>query len=163
MVVLDSQIETAMEIQSISWMYMEIEPYATCEGFTMYLGYCADDTLDLDFDSNWIPGTKTLVYSADPLEITTSGPGQWVTLELDQPFWYNGEDNLLIDCQWNNAAGDNSFYTAHWISGDNTMVYEHNTPGYVHARTPLVPYMTLSGSLGFESETFGGIKVLLGQ
>jgi len=161
--VLDSDIGTAMTIESISWMYVNLDPNAVCEGFTLHLGYCADDVLDLDFDANWVPGSKTLVYSADPLDITAAGPETWVTLDLDEPFWYNGVDNLLIDVQWNNSGSDNSFYAAHWVAGDDRALFEYNTPSYVHTTAPFVPYMTLLGELDLQQDTFAGIKVLLGD
>lgn len=163
MVVLDEQIGTAMEITSISWMYISLLPEAACENFTMHLGYCPDDTLDLDFESNYAPGSKTLVFSANPLQITAPGSGEWVTIALDEPFWYNGADNLIIDCQWNNAGDDNSFYAAQWASGKNSCVYEYSTPQYSHTRSTEVPYMILTGTLGLESETFASVKILLGR
>ena len=143
-------------------MYISLEPQAICESFTMYLGYCAEDTLDLDFQSNYTPGSKTLVFSADPLQLTASGTGDWVTIELDEPFWYNGVDNLIIDCQWNNANDDNSFYASQWASARNTCVYEYNTPQHSHTRTSEVPYMIISGAQMLENGTFASIKVLLG-
>jgi len=161
-VVQSSQIGTAIEITSISWKYVSLDPAAVCPNFTMHLGYCAEDTLQLDFESNYIPGSKTQVFSKNPLQIMGIS-GQWTTLVLDEPFWYNGQDNLIIECQWDGLSDDNSFYTSHWFAGNSTALHETDTPTHVHELSALVPNMLISGELYLENNTAGGIKILVGQ
>lgn len=159
-VVLDEEIGTAFEIQAISWKYISIVPTATCENFTLHLGYCSSDELGMSFEDNYISGTKTLVFSADPL-VMSPGGDNWSTITLDSPFWYSGTDNLIIEVQWENQSIANSYYCGRWDSGQNRTLYQQNTPD--NYLSVFVLHMLLEGTESLDQTTFGRIKIELGN
>ena len=159
---LSGEIGTAMEIGSISWHREASNTFtdADCEQFTLHLGYAVADTLSTDsFDGNYIPGSKTLVFST-PL-LTLDMDDEWSQIVLDEPFFYNGEGNLIIDIQWDNGTEDNTYYNWNWIAGENRCISIHGSSGILSDN--LVPHMIFSGSLALENSTFGSIKVELGR
>jgi len=44
----------------------------------------------------------------------SGSPGELYTIDLQAPFWYDGQHNLLIELSWDGAAG--SFHTYLWNS-----------------------------------------------
>ncbi|MCK5785384.1 MAG: hypothetical protein KAH54_02365 [Candidatus Sabulitectum sp.] len=49
------------------------------------------------FDGDYIPGTKTLVYSTSLLVVDQNS--DWKEIVLDEACFYNGSDNLIIEIQ----------------------------------------------------------------
>lgn len=161
MVVLSSEIGTAIEISSIMWEKSPItSTNADCEGFSMYLGLSSAPTLSTgSFDGNYNSGTRTLVYSTSLLTIDMADP--WAQIDLDTPYFYNGSDNLIIEIQWDNGTEDNSYYCNEWTAGANRCVYQQGGSGITSDSN--LPHMMLVGTLALEGNTFGGIKVELGK
>jgi len=160
-VVLSGEIGTAMQINSMKWHKNAATlSDAQCEGFSIYLGLCADDQLsNSSYDGNYIAGTKTLVYSTDPLFVNQAD--EWAEIILDEPYWYNGTDNLIIEIQWDNATHDNSYYNHEWLAGDNRCIFTQSSTDILSYN--MLPHMILAGSLSLENSTFAGIKVELGR
>lgn len=152
-----------MEVQSISWQRGTTGPASSADftNFRIYLGYCAEDMLSTTFEDNYIPLSRTLVRHADSQNVTAE-EGDWFTIPLDSPFWYNGVDNLVMEVIWDSGTG-------------NPSVYEFNTP-----MTPVsLKSASSSGETGFLSSnrcqfmlegvqelspnTFAGVKIVLGE
>lgn len=82
---------------------------------TMYLNHTRKR--GFESTSDWVTDVETPVYEGLMYLSGTEGD-DWVTLELDVPFEYNGVDNLLVTIFDNseNTAGAQEFYT-YQVSG----------------------------------------------
>lgn len=126
----------------------------------IHVGYSNLSVLGEDFQANYIPGSRTPVYDHSDVWISCGPPGEWFSIQLDEPFWYNGVDNLIIDFSW--PAGDQAIYVMGWTAPVNRAV-----SGAFNAATGTASgeslLMHLNGSLSLEPNTFGGIKATLGS
>ena len=161
MVVLESEIGTAMDINTLQWHKHAIATQnEECPDFRIYMGLCSSDQLSSgSFEENYISGTKTLVYSTDLL--TLSKAVEWVEIELDSSFPYNGSDNLIIEISWDNGTVANEYKCHEWYAGADRSLHNINQEGIVSH--PCLPHMIISGSpQALENSTFASIKVKLG-
>ena len=162
MVARDEEIGTALEIETIHWHHTATgDSSATFEDFNIYLAYCPDDVLSTVFEDNYVPNSKTLVFHRDDLTVAVYG-SEWFALDLDAPFWYDGEGNLILEVTW--AGGSGSIH--------NYLFNTPMTPCCLKAPTPDGPtgflssmrcQFMLEGTLMLAPATFGSIKVLLGN
>ena len=118
MIALAEEMNGPMTIGDISWQRGGSSGSAqgTYNSFKIYMGLSSSDELTDTFESNYISGTRTLVYATSS-QTMTAGPDEWMTIILDTPFQYNGTDNLVVEIQW--AGGSNMFYTYMWETGSN--------------------------------------------
>ena len=156
-VVLASEIGDALNIENFEWKRsIGGEPMATFNDFKIYMGVSTLDQLTTNYDANYISGTKTLVLDSSSYLNGTANPNEWFDVILDTPYWYNGQDNLIIEIEWSSGVG--SLYTWHWDGGTARSVvggYGHAIGDYTES---LVPNLKLNGVLSLESTTFGTIK-----
>jgi hypothetical protein len=157
-VVLTDEMGGGLTIEEISWCSFYASPDGVYQDVEIHLGLCASDTLGQVFDDNYIPGTKTLVLSADTL-VAELQPDQWFTIGLDEPYSYTGEENLLIDIY--HEPGGSGLYTWSWSAGEGRSVGTFSAPWTQGSLDDLVPWMIISGSLSLERSTFAGVKVVL--
>lgn len=156
-VVLASEIGDAIEIDSFSWRrFPSPEDQGTFVDFKMYLGLCDSDEIGTTFDDNYIPGTKTLVLEDNPYVTPVVPVGEWFDVELDTPYWYNGEDNLLIEVEW--SAGNGSLYSWSWDGGPNRCIFAGYGASTAPAAITTVPHIKMNGTLELSNSTFGEIK-----
>ncbi len=159
-VVLESEIGNAMDVLSLAWQRAESgSSEGHYYGVEIYMGLCAGDELEATFDSNWIPGTRTLVFAADTLDLSGDA-NDWAPVILDNPYWYNGEQNLLIDLQWTSANTAYSFYTWRWDTGAVRSVKAISLAAPTGVLSTQMSELLLSGDLAFSQCTFGEIKSL---
>lgn len=162
LVVLADEIGDAITISSLAW---QRAPSGSDQGHyydvEVRMGLCASDQLVSTFADNWITGTETLVYSADTLDLA-AGSNEWEPIILDEPYWYNGEDNLLIDIQWASANTSYSFYTWRWETGAIRSVRATNLSSPTGIISTQMSELMISGALVLDQLTFGGIKSLFG-
>lgn len=160
-VALDSEIGNSMDISSIAWQRASAGNdqghYFTVK---IYMGLCATDQLGATFENNWIPGTKTLVLETAQLDLSAS-PDEWEPVTLDAPYWYNGQDNLLIEIQWALADTNYSFYTWKWETGAARSVKATSIGSPTGILSTQMSELQLTGVLMLETETFAGIKTLI--
>jgi hypothetical protein len=153
-----------MTIETISWQRTDPgsgDSTATFPEFELYMGLCTQDYLGTDFLDNYIPGTRILVFSSDPLEIA-GAPGSWYDFDLQTPFWYNGEDNLLIELCWIDGAG--SYQTYSWNSPGVPRSLKAPTPdGPTGFLSSTMSEIRLDGTVELSQTTFARVKVLLGD
>ncbi len=158
MVALDTEIGSAIQIDKIGMVrFLTGNDEVHLHEFEIYMGYCASDELGTNFEQNYIPGSKQLVYSMADGWIYANGVGEWFDLQLDTSFWYNGTDNLLIDFIW--TWGEEDIYVYAWDSGSPRSMLGGAASTTGNTDT-VVLHMTLEGSLNLESSTFARIKAL---
>jgi hypothetical protein len=161
--VLQEEIGEAMEITELGCKrYSPGETdQATFFDFTIYMALTDSDMLTSTFEDNWIPGTRYQVFYRDSMTITNS-PDDWVYFTLDTPYWYNGQENLIIEFLWSDGTTDDScMYSWHWDSGtirSITAEYSADTG----TMSSLVIMFMLQGELELSSATFAEIKSLFG-
>ena len=149
-----------MTINEISWLPVGDE-LSLYENVEIHLGLCTSDELCTDFASNYIPGSKLLVYQADYLELDPE-PYEWISIPLQTPFHYECEENLLIEIiHESGCVGHINCWS--WIAGPNRAIKrESSNPDLPGTPTNILPVMMLSEVSSLESVTFGAIKLILG-
>ncbi len=156
-VVLASEIGDAIEIESFSWKrFPSPEDQGTFNDLKIYLGLCESDELGLNFDDNYIEGTRTLVMSASSYTTETVPVGEWFEVVLDTPYWYNWQDNLIIEVEW--SSGDGSLYAFAWDGGPNRYIFAPYGSSSAPGADVKVPHLLINGALELSSSTFGEIK-----
>ena len=158
LVAYSDELGSAIEIESLSFQ-INSGSRVNLGTLEIYLGHTDLAELGEEFEANYIAGTKTLVYDHSPEQLNAGAPGEWLTIQLDQSFWYNGTDNLVIEIDW--PSGDNAIYVWGWIDNVNRSLagtYE-NATGNLSWESLL---MRLNGTLSLEPVTFGAIKATLG-
>ena len=163
MVATTEEIGTSIEIESISWQRGTTGNTSTSDysNFRIYLGYCPLDFLGTTFMDNYITNTRTLVHQSDTESISVE-EGEWFTIELDSPFWYNGVDNLIMEVVWDSGTGDPSIYGFNTPMTPTSLKSASST-GEIGFLSSIRCQFMLLGTEQLENGTFAGIKVLLGQ
>lgn len=160
MVVLDSELGSAMTISSVAW---QRAPSGSDQGHyynvEIYMGLCASDQLGAAFEGNWVPGTKTLVFEADTLDLAAAA-NEWESIGLNSPYWYDGQQNLLIDVQWASANTSYSFYTWKWETGAARSIKSTSLPAPTGILSTQMSELMLDVTLPLDQVTFGEVKTV---
>jgi len=105
----------------------------------IYMGHS-----ELESVSDWVPVEDlTLVYSGSVT--TTASAANWVEIELDIPFLYNNEENLVIAYDENTVAShsyDDDFYCT--LTPQTMSVVEYNNDNNVDPASPEASYLVSS-------------------
>ena len=145
-----------MTIDALSWHRTSTgSASASFNNFEIYLGHAASDELGTTFEDNYITGTKVLVYENTSVTLTAN-PEEWVTLNLDTPFDYNGTDNLIMEILWSGGSG--TFYTYKWQTGANRCLTAPNPALPTGSLTTQMCQLRLELPLALENMTFAAIK-----
>ncbi len=128
--------------------------------FAVYMGLCQEDFLSSTFDDNFVPGTRTLVFSRDSMHVEVD-PDELIGIDLDAPYWYDGQDNLIVEVMWSagEETGTECVYTWHWNTGAMRCasgLYDAASGSL----TSIIPWMQLSGQSALDVCTFGEVKTL---
>lgn len=158
---LDSEMNGAMEFDTFILKRHSSgssSGQTTFTDFEIWMGLCDSDVLGDNFEGNFIPGTRTLVFSRDSL-LLEAEPNAWIPFELDFPFWYGGTKNLIVEILWSSGEeqGTECIYTWQWNTGTLRCAsgpYNSETG----SRTSVIPLMQFSGALALINTTFAGIK-----
>lgn len=159
MVVLAEEMGSGMIIAGLSWYSSETEPVVGIRhDVEIHMGFCAIDNLGSDFQANYIPGTRTLVFQADSLALEAE-PGEAFGIELQVPFACDGSQNLLIEISHTPEYGNEGIDCWNWEADQGRMVYSTSLtgPGIVCDE---VPCMIISSPAGLAPATFGSIKTV---
>jgi len=155
--VLTSEMGDAIEIESISFRNSPAspDPSGSYDDLEIHIGLCDSDVLGSTYADNFIAGTRTLVLSSSLYSTGDVAVGEWFDFELDTPYWYNGQDNLLIEVIWPSGLG--SLYPYAWETNENRSCFGTfaSTSGAFQTR---LPHMMLNGTLELSNTTFGEIK-----
>ncbi|NOQ22377.1 MAG: hypothetical protein GQ565_06985 [Candidatus Aegiribacteria sp.] len=156
-VVLASEMGNAINIDSFSWKrHVTGASQGTFNDMKIYMGLCSSAELGSTFDDNYISGTRTLVMSASPYTSQSAGPNEWFEFVFDTPYWYNGQDNLLIGIEWSTGSG--SVYAWNWNGGTNRCIYGLYGASTALSQNSNVPNLRLNGTLSLTNSTFARIK-----
>lgn len=156
------EIGDAIEISSIGWHRgTGGTPTASFNNFNIYLGYCPEDMLGTNFMDNYTEGSRVLVKHSASI-IVAEGTDDWFTIDLDDPFWYNGEGNLILEVEWDSGSGSvhNYFFETTGYPMRLKAAESGAETGFLSSSR--CQFM-LIGTAALESDTFGAIKVILGQ
>ena len=162
MVATADEIGDAIEVTSLGWHRgTGGTPTASFNNFNIYMGYCSDGMLGTNFMANYIENTRTLVHHSGSITVA-EGTDEWFTIELDSPFWYNGEQNLILEVVWDGGSG--SVHNYFFNTEETPVRLKSAEPD---AETGFLSSMRcqfmLIGSQQLESGTFASVKVLLGS
>lgn len=156
-VVLADEIGEAIEIESLSWKrFPSPDDQANFSNLAIHLGLCESDELVSTYDDNYIEGTKTLVLSAASYSTPVVGVNEWFEVVFDTPYWYNGEDNLIIEIEWSDGIG--SVYVWNWEGVGTRCVHGLYGQSSGPSLTSKVPHLLINGTLALVNSTFGYIK-----
>jgi len=160
-VVLDSEIGTAITIQDLMWKRAPFgEDHGSYNNFKIYMGYTTLDVLGTSFESNYVPSSKTLVFNRSTYTLSGLGPDQWFTTALDTPFFYNGSNNLLIDIEWTSTPDSQSVYVYNWTGADGRSVFCSPDGQPSGGLESTAPHWILGGTNDLDNATFASIKYL---
>lgn len=133
----------------------------TKEDVTFYLALSDQDELSTTFSENYIQGTRIEVVHLDALDLSGE-QGDWIQVEFETPFWYSCENNLLLEISTPDYDGCYAhFYD--WDPDSDRSLYNYDITASQGTLLSEVPYMIIEGTLSLEQNTFGGIKILLGE
>lgn len=156
----ERELGQAILIESISFM---VEDYYSSwkDSVSIYMALTELNELTDIFEMNYTMGTRQLVLDVDTLYYGTV-PEEWFTIELQTPFWYPGEGNLLLELI---SPGCDGGYTDiyNWNSNSYRTLVTHDCGQPNGELDWWVPYMIISGELGLDLMTFGSIKVITGS
>lgn len=116
---LGSEINAAGNITSIKWKYTGINAMPNSQNLVVYIGYTSKT--EFASESDWEDvANLTQVYSGGI--VVSAGTG-WATITFDQPFAYNGLDNLVVAVDENKPGYDsyeNVFHNTA-VTGDRSI------------------------------------------
>ena len=156
------EIGDAIEISSIGW---HRGPGGTAtasfNNFNIYMGYCSEDMLGTNFIDNYIEGSRVLVKHSANITVA-EGTDEWFTIDLDTPFFYNGTGNLILEVVWESGSGSvhNYFFDA---AGYPMRLKSAEPDAETGFLSSLRCQFMLIGTSALETDTFGAIKIILGQ
>ncbi|MGM0510676.1 MAG: DNRLRE domain-containing protein [Thermoplasmatota archaeon] len=82
--------------------------WSVYENFSIRMAHSQNQSLDENYDEHnidpWIE-----VFNRTSYNISTQGNPEWIEIDIDNTFDYNGEDNLVIDVRWRGSYGDTVF------------------------------------------------------
>ena len=121
------QIYTATELGSTAGAIMSVDFMNGGSEKTRDIDVYLVSTTKTEFTSNtdWIhPTAGDLVFSGE----VTFTPNEWVTLEFENPFTFDGTSNvaLIVDDNTGDYSSGLSCYV--FAAGDNTAIYKYNDP-----------------------------------
>ena len=126
-----SSIQTDGTISAISFQYAYSSPMSAKNNVNIYMGHTSQSSFSTGTD--WIPvSSMQLVYSG-----SLNCSQGWNTFTLNNPFDYNGTDNLVVTIQDNSGDYDGSSYTFYYSSASgNVQLYLYNDDSPYSASNP---------------------------
>ena len=162
MVATADEVGNAIEVTSIGWHRgTGGTTTSSFNNFNIYMGYCPEEMLTTNFMDNYVAGTRILVHHSDNI-IVAEGTDDWFYIDLDTPFWYNGEESLILEVTWDSGSG-----SVHNYLFDNPGIPMRLKSAIPDGQTGFLSSIRcqfmLEGNMELESGTFASIKVLLGS
>ncbi len=164
MVVLQEDIGNAFQISDLSFVVHHADPDSYVEDFSLSMTHVESEQLTETFTANYQPGSLVEVYHTDSLDLSGVN-GEGILLELDTPFQYNGQDNLLIDINYPDGYCWTAVYN--WEAGPARCLRDVFLPsgsaGSTGDLSDWIPYMVFEGTQSLDQCTFGAVKVEFGR
>lgn len=157
---MEEELEGPMTVTAVSWMRSyEGDDFGTEYDFALYMGLCEEDELVSEFDQNYVPGTRELVFSADTLYLE-GAPWEWLTITLDDPFEYPGTGNLVIELARSDAMSTNLF-VFRWYTPQHRTVLDIRPDAQYGFANSVAPMLRIDySSTGLSRLTWPEIKAL---
>jgi hypothetical protein len=108
--VLQSEGLIAGTITRWEWYVSSLVTAGYMKEFTLTMSHTGVEEMAPDFETNYGGFEPAVVYS-DPRQLIAAEPYRWMGFDLDQPFEYNGTDNLIIEVYWKGRDGGPSAVT----------------------------------------------------
>jgi hypothetical protein len=158
---LEEELGQAITIESIS---LRRTPQSgassvTLDTLAIYIGYSSVPSLGNNFDGNYQAGTRSLVFWEEDVTVSAPLPDEWFQIDLEDPFFYNGTGNLIIEYSW--PSGSGAVYNWNW-SDDIERSLTGEWEAVTGFTTQDCPHILLSGDLSLHGSTFGEVKAILG-
>ncbi len=80
------------------------EETVTFTNLSIRMAHSANTSLGTVFEANHIDPWVEVINSSS-YTVSTSGAPEWIEFDLNRPFDYNGNDNIVIDFRWQESAG----------------------------------------------------------
>ena len=149
-----SEFEESVVISSITF-----DPVAgTGNEVTFYelsvdMGYCSNEGLAPNYDSNYTSGSKTRVFeTTSPVTILASAP----TIVFDTPFHYDpAQGNLIIDVVWPDGEGE--IYTYNFPTAEISSISGAYDLPEGNPFTDM-SHLYINYALSLNQSTFAGLK-----
>jgi len=143
----------------ISALYLKAHPASgtsvTLDTLLVCIGQYDSEDLGTTFADNYIPGTMDTVLWQENCTLTSPGPNEWFEVPLDNGYWYDGDDGLVLEIAW--PAGEDAIYNWNWTTtAMRQLLAGWNVPTGTLGMD--VPHILLEGTLAFDSATFGSVK-----
>lgn len=122
------------------------------------------NALSTSFEANYAGGAPAQVFSADTLEIKWAGsaPG-WNGFDLDDPFEYSGDGNLIVEFRYLGHDGKTvNARAANLPAGNRCLSGPYPTSSTGQLMSFLTCMRLHYGESSLETATFGGVKALFG-
>ena len=156
---LKDEIGTDFTIESIAFMRGVTQSNSEAIDLSVYFALSELDQLTEVYENNYISGTQKQVLFIDTLEL--DGPqGSWIVLELDEPFYFSNDHNLVIETSSPNGQCYAAVYGCITSSYRSLIGFYSGDEGDLYTE---IPHMMLEGSQSLENSTFGAIKIILGR
>jgi hypothetical protein len=152
-----------MTVTDVSWMRtIEGDDWGTYLDVQIHMGLCSSDDLGAIFDENYIPGSRTPVFSTDSLYLEGE-TGEWVTIHLEEPFDYQGAGNLVIEIQREGTADNTFLMTYRWYSHEYRTVSSPDPYSVAGSRDRVSSMLRIDfDEYGLQPSTWAGVKSLFG-
>ena len=154
---LSQEVGCHIEIDEISFKRTE---YGTGDSLWLedprvYMALTDLEQLTENYDLNYDPSTRELVYSSPQLCLGVPPEG-WAQLPLDQSFCYENSRNLLIEVVYTDAQVE--FQTCSWYGTGDRVLWHSDPQAGTGTLLQSLPHMMLSGKLELRQSTFAQIK-----
>ncbi len=107
------------ESGSINKIYLQAASssgWAVVENLSIRMAHSSNESLGTVFEANHIDPWVEVINSTS-YNVSTSGRPEWIEFDLQRPFVYNGNDNIVLDVRWRGGYG-NRVYLAVNLSVD---------------------------------------------
>lgn len=156
---LESEIGGAMTIDAVSFVAAPgTGQFSSFNDYQIFMGPSQLESLGTVFEENY-SGSREMVYNHP--QATHYNNADLVTIPLDQPYYYPGDGNLIIEILYGDSGSipDNqSVYIMYCAAGSDRIAWEAFQGAAEGQLYPFLPHMFLSGDMTLPSSTFGSIK-----
>lgn len=155
---MEEELPGPVTVTAVSWMRSyEGDDRAVEYQFSMYMGLRQDDDLGAEFEANFIPGTRELVFYSDSLFLTGQAR-DWLTVPLQEPFHYPGTGNLVIELSRQDASSSNLFSFRWYTENDRTLLAIRHDAAYGYVDDVAAMLRIDYVPTGLSRTTWPGIK-----
>lgn len=152
-----------MTITGVAWQRSgEGDDWGAYNDIEIYMGLFESDDLTAFFDSNYVPGSRVLVFSEDSLHLE-GAPGEWITIDLSLPYSYPGSGNLVIEIQRNGTWDSSFLMTWRWYTQEYRTLSASSPAALSGYRDRVSSMLRISYEDNLTPCTWSGIKSLFVQ